>query len=99
MNTLRIAPDTVDTVSEGADTMDERVRLFKNAILLIVQESDSTEKKEVMAEIDRELEVKHNLGLISDVQKVELLRCLYGQNRVSVYYYDPRKAARKGIRK
>lgn len=28
MNTLRIAPDTVDTVSEGADTMDERVRLF-----------------------------------------------------------------------
>lgn len=96
---LRIAPDTLDTEDEGPDSMTERVRLFSNAIRLIVQEPDSKEKREIMAEIEGELEEKHRIHAISDEQKVALLRLLYGHNRIAVYYYDPRKAARKGIRK
>lgn len=99
MENLRIAPETVDPEPDTLNIADEHVRLFKNAILMIVQEPDSPEKKEIMAEVEGELEIKHRLGIISDAQNVELLRCLYGHNRVLVYYYDPRKAARKGLRK
>lgn len=99
ISSVSTSTEAIDTDPQSPDTTNESVRLFANAIRLVVQEPDTQEKREVMADIESDLESKHRIGAISDGQKVALLRLMYGQSRIAVYYYDPNKRVRKALKR